>query len=172
MLNSCTSVKKKVGPATENWSEDTLKVSKTQKYVGSTEESWSKCYDKFKGHGKIVMLNLVKFKSIVDFTVIEVSDIQKGKTGKETDLYYKKLAENLLKKTNVGRILYYGQSQDFLIGPQDEKGDAIVLVEYDLIDAFVNFVESNAYQKITGHRKASLEDSRLLPASNFNIQEN
>jgi uncharacterized protein (DUF1330 family) len=118
------------------------------------------------------MLNLVKFKSIEDFTVIEVSDIQKGKTGKETDLYYKKLAENLLKKTNVGRILYYGQSQDFLIGPQDEKGDAIVLVEYDLIDAFVNFVESNAYQKITGHRKASLEDSRLLPASNFNIQEN
>jgi hypothetical protein len=36
----------------------------------------------------------------------------------------------------------------------------------------VNFVEDEAYQKITGHRKASLEDSRLLPASNFNIQEN
>ena len=66
LLNSCTSVKKKVNPATENRSEDTLKVSTPQKYIGSTEESWSKCYDKFKGHGKIVMLNLVKFKSIAD----------------------------------------------------------------------------------------------------------
>jgi uncharacterized protein (DUF1330 family) len=97
---------------------------------------------------------------------------KKAKQKKKPNLYYKKLAENLLKKTNLGRILYYGQSQDFLIGPQDEKWDAVVLVEYDSIDASVSFVEGEAYQKITGHRKASLEDSRLLPASNFNIQVN
>jgi uncharacterized protein (DUF1330 family) len=58
-----------------------------------------------------------------------------------------------------------------LIGPQDEKWDAVILVEYDSIEVFVNFVKSEAYQKITGHRKASLEDSRLLPASNVNIQD-
>jgi uncharacterized protein (DUF1330 family) len=58
-----------------------------------------------------------------------------------------------------------------LIGPQDEKWDAVILVEYDSIEVFVNFVESDAYQKITGHRKASLEDSRLLPASNFNLDK-
>ncbi|MFT4806527.1 MAG: hypothetical protein ACI9YE_003762, partial [Psychroserpens sp.] len=54
---------------------------------------------------------------------------------------------------------------------KDEKWDAVILVEYDSIEVFVNFVDSEAYQKIRGHRKASLEDSRLLPASNVNIQE-
>jgi uncharacterized protein (DUF1330 family) len=112
------------------------------------------------------MLNLVKYKPMADYTGIAVSNIQKDKTGKETYQYYKNQVEKILEKTKVGSILYYGESQDFLIGPKDEKWDAVILVEYDSIEVFVNFVDSEAYQKIRGHRKASLEDSRLLPASN------
>jgi uncharacterized protein (DUF1330 family) len=171
LLNSCTPKNKKVYSSTTNILEETSKVSTTQKYIGSTEESWNQCYDTFKGQGKIVMLNLLKYKTIADYTGIAVSNIQKDKTGKETYQYYKKQVEKIFEKTKVGNILYYGESQDFLIGPQDEKWDAVILVEYDSIEVFVNFVESEAYQKITGHRKASLEDSRLLPASNVNIQE-
>jgi uncharacterized protein (DUF1330 family) len=171
LLNSCTPKNKKINSTAKNLQEDTAKVSTTVKYIGSTEESWKHCYDTFKGHGKIVMLNLLKYKPIADYTGIAVSNIQKDKTGKETYQYYKKQVEKILEKTKVGNILYYGESQDFLIGPQDEKWDAVILVEYDSIEVFVNFVESEAYQKITGHRKASLEDSRLLPASNFNLDK-
>ena len=108
---------------------------------------------------------------MADYTGIAVSNIQKDKTGKETYQYYLKQVKKIFENTKVGNILYYGESQDFLIGPQDEKWDAVILVEYASLDAFVDFVKSEAYQKVTGHRKASLEDSRLLPASNVNIQE-
>ena len=171
LLNSCTPKNKKVYSSTTNILEETSKVSTTQKYIGSTEESWNQCYDTFKGQGKIVMLNLLKYKTIADYTGIAVSNIQKDKTGKETYQYYKKQVEKIFEKTKEGNILYYGESQDFLIGPQDEKWDAVILVEYDSIEVFVNFVKSEAYQKITGHRKASLEDSRLLPASNLNLDK-
>jgi uncharacterized protein (DUF1330 family) len=171
LLNSCTLKNKKVHSSAKNILEEISKVSTTQKYIGSTEESWNQCYDKFKGHGKIVMLNLLKYKTIADYTGIEVSNIQKDRTGKETYQYYKKQVEKIFKKTKVASILYDGESQDFLIGPQDEKWDAVILVEYNSKEVFVNFVESEAYQKITGHRKASLEDSRLLPTSNFNLDK-
>jgi uncharacterized protein (DUF1330 family) len=84
--------------------------------------------------------------------------------------YYLKQVEKIFENTKVGSILYYGESEDFLIGPQDEKWDAIILVEYASLDVFVDFVKSEAYQKIRGHRKASLEDSRLLPASNVTAE--
>ena len=171
LLNSCVSEKKEVDAAPKNLKEDTEKISTKQKYIRSTEESWNECYDTFKGQGKIVMLNLLKYKPMADYTGIAISNIQKDKTGKETYQYYKKQVEKILEKTKVGNILYYGESQDFLIGPKDEKWDAVILVEYDSIEVFVNFVESEAYQKIKGHRKASLEDSRLLPASNVTPNE-
>jgi uncharacterized protein (DUF1330 family) len=166
LLSSCISENKEVDAAPKNLKEDTAKISTKQKYIRSTEESWKHCYETFKGQGKIVMLNLLKYKPMAVYTGIAVSNIQKDKTGKETYQYYLKQVEKIFENTKVGNILYYGESQDFLIGPQDEKWDAVILVEYDSIEVFVNFVESEAYQKITGHRKASLEDSRLLPASN------
>ena len=171
LLSSCISENKEVDAAPKNLKEDTEKISTKQKYIRSTEESWNECYDTFKGQGKIVMLNLLKYKPMADYTGIAISNIQKDKTGKETYQYYKKQVEKIFEKTKAGKILYYGESQDFLVGPQDEKWDAIILVEYASIDVFVDFVKSEAYQKVTGHRKASLEDSRLLPASNFNVQE-
>jgi uncharacterized protein (DUF1330 family) len=171
LLNSCISENKEVDAAPKNLKEDSAKISTKQKYIGSTEESWKHFYETFKGQGKFVMLNLVKYKPMADYTGIEVSNIQKDKTGKETYQYYKNQVEKIFKKTKSGNILYYGESQDFLIGPQDEKWDAVILVQYASVDVFVNFVESEAYQKITGHRKASLEDSRLLPASNVNLDD-
>jgi uncharacterized protein (DUF1330 family) len=171
LLNSCVSEKKEVDAAPKNLKEDSAKVSTKQKYIGTTDASWKQCYDTFKGQEKIVMLNLLKYKSMADYTSIAVSNIQKDKTGKETYQYYLKQVEKIFENTKVGNILYYGESQDFLIGPQDEKWDAIILVEYASLDAFVDFVKSEAYQKVTGHRKASLEDSRLLPASNVTPNE-
>jgi len=166
LLNSCVSENKEVAAAPKNLKEDTAKISTKQKYIGTTDASWKQCYDTFKGQDKIVMLNLLKYKPMADYTGIAVSNIQIDKTGKETYQYYLKQVKKIFENTKVGNILYYGESQDFLIGPQDEKWDAVILVEYASLDAFVDFVKSEVYQKVTGHRKASLEDSRLLPASN------
>jgi uncharacterized protein (DUF1330 family) len=92
--------------------------------------------------------------------------IFKNMKWKKTYQCYLKLVENNFKKTKVGKILYYEGSQDFLIGPQDEKWDSVLLIEYDSFDDFVNVIRSEDYQKIKKLRAASLEDSILLPASN------
>ena len=84
LLNSCISENKEADAAPKNLKEDIAKISTKQKYIGSTEESWNQFYDTFKGQEKIVMLNLLKYKPIADYTGIAVSNIQKDKTGKET----------------------------------------------------------------------------------------
>jgi len=90
LLNSCVSENKEVAAALKNIKEDTPKINAKQKYIYSTDESWKQCSNTFKGQGKIVMLNLLKFKPMVDYTGIAVSNIQKDKTGKETYQYYLK----------------------------------------------------------------------------------
>ena len=90
LLNSCVSENKEVAAAPKNLKEDSAKISTKQKYIRSTDASWKQCYDTFKGQDKIVMLNLLKYKSMADYTGIAVSNIQKDKTGKETYQYYLK----------------------------------------------------------------------------------
>ncbi len=158
---------KQQDPINEDQLEVAQKVDTSQKFLMPTQETWNGIQETFKGRGKIAMLNLLRFKSIADYTGIEVSDVQEGKTGKETYQHYIKLVENILEGAKQGRILYFGQSQDFLIGPQNKKWDAVILVEYESVEDFVNFIQSDAYQQIAGHRAASLEDTRLLPTSAF-----
>ena len=84
LLNSCVSENKEVAATPKNLKEDTAKISTKQKYIGTTDASWKQCSNTFKGQGKIVMLNLLKFKPMADHTGVAVSNIQKDKTGKET----------------------------------------------------------------------------------------
>ena len=68
----------------------------------------------------------------------------------------------LLKKAG-SEIILRGFGGSFLIGPEDEKWDEILMVRYKSVSAFMNFARSEEYLKIAGHRNAALEDSRLLP---------
>jgi hypothetical protein len=50
-----------------------------------------------------------------------------------------------------------------LIGPVDEHWDAIMLVRQSSVSSFMDFESNKEYMKGIGHRTAALEDSRLLP---------
>ena len=50
-----------------------------------------------------------------------------------------------------------------LIGPPDERWDAVLLVRQRSVGDFMAFATNEGYVKILGHRTAALEDSRLLP---------
>ena len=50
-----------------------------------------------------------------------------------------------------------------VIGPVEERWDEVLLVEYPSVKAFLEMVNSDAYQSIVYHRTAALKDSRLIP---------
>ena len=134
------------------------------KYINATEANGKAFYLDYLQKGKIVMLNLLKFKSKGDYTNLELIQPQRPITGKEA---YKLYTDNTLEALNeIGsRILFYGESKHFLIGPESEKWDAVLLVEHPSVEKFMEFSQSKAYLNNVCHRTAGLEDSRLLPTT-------
>ena len=62
-----------------------------------------------------------------------------------------------------GELIFYGEGGPFLIGPEAERWDRVMLVRQKSPRSFVAFAENAAYLAGLGHRTAALTDSRLLP---------
>ena len=56
-----------------------------------------------------------------------------------------------------------GKGGKYLIGPQDEDWDVILLVKQSSVNTFMEFARNEKYLTGMGHRTAALQDSRLLP---------
>ena len=135
----------------------------TMNYIDPNPESGKIFYRDFNGKGKVVMLNLLKFRKFADYTGFKLIKPEKEISGKEAYQLYMKSILPILTKAG-SRILYFGKSQNFLIGPESQKWDAIILVEHQSVSKFMEFAQSGDYLKKAGHRKAAIEDSRLLPS--------
>ena len=66
-------------------------------------------------------------------------------------------------KHSGGEVLFYGQGGAYLIGPSDERWDAVMLVRQSSMESFLAFASNREYLAGMAHRTAALEDSRLLP---------
>tara|TARA_R110002049_G_scaffold33375_4_gene109762 strand:- start:20871 stop:21299 length:429 start_codon:yes stop_codon:yes gene_type:complete len=135
-----------------------------QKYINVNPESGKRFYQDFHAKGKIVMLNLLKFREKADYTnfsEIKPKDEIKGEEAYQ--VYLKKTLPELKKAGS--RIIYYGKSNNFLIGPESENWDAVLVVEHESVLKFMEFAQNKDYLKNAGHRTAALEDSRLLPST-------
>nr|WP_265595208.1 hypothetical protein [Verrucomicrobium sp. BvORR106] len=62
-----------------------------------------------------------------------------------------------------GDLLFMGKGGPFLIGPEDESWDLVMLVRHRSVETFLSFASNEAYLAGIGHRTAAIEDSRLLP---------
>ncbi|MDO6602463.1 DUF1330 domain-containing protein [Arenibacter palladensis] len=142
-----------------------------EKHLNANPESGKNFYQNFHDKGKIVMLNLLKFREKADYTNLEQLQPNKEICGEEAYLLYMEKTLPELKKAG-SRILYYGKSKDFLIGPEAEKWDAILLVEHESVVKFIEFAQNKDYLKNAGHRTAGLEDSRLLPSTEIKTTPN
>lgn len=133
-------------------------------YIEATFEAGKKFYLDFNQKGKIVMLNLLKFNNIANYKNLDTIKPNKDISGSEAYALYMDHTLPLLKKAG-SRILFHGSSSHFLIGPEHEKWDAILLVEHESVTKFMEFAKDKVYLKNIGHRTAALKDSRLLPIS-------
>jgi len=139
-----------------------------EKYIDATENTGKEFYLNFIQKGKIVMLNLLKFKPKADYTNSESLKPQNDISGEDAyKIYTNNITEELNK--NNSRTIFYGKSKSFLIGPEFEKWDAVLLVEHQSVETFIEFSKSQAYLDNVGHRTAALEDSRLLPTNEISI---
>lgn len=135
-----------------------------EKFIDANPEAGKEFYQNFHDKGKIVMLNMLKFKEIADYTDHESIKPPGEISGENAyQLYVEGILPELEKAGS--RIVYFGKSNSFLIGPSSVKWDAVLLVEHESVAKFMAFAQSPAYLQIAGHRKAGIEDSRLLPTS-------
>jgi len=112
--------------------------------------------------GSVVMLNLLRFRAIADYSAAPELMPGSAISGEEA---YRLYMEHTLPylKASSGEILFYGRGGDFFIGPDDERWDAAMLVRQSSVASFLAFASNPDYLAGIGHRTAALEDSRLLP---------
>ena len=97
--------------------------------------------------GKVVMLNLLKFK------------------GEEGAKSYDRYVENVSKilEERGARIIYAGKATELVVG--DKTWDAIILVEYPSRKVFVEMVNNPEYLKVQVDREQGLERTVLYATS-------
>jgi len=110
----------------------------------------------------IVMLNMLRFKTTADYSSFPLLAPANEITGLQAYKRYMKCVSPLLLKIG-SELLFSGNSAQYLIGPPEEKWDAVLLVKYQNKKQFLALVTDKEYLAISGHRTAALEDSRLLP---------
>ena len=133
---------------------------KRMNYLDATQEAGIDFYQKYHQKGKIHMLNLLKFRKNVDSAIL--SNVDNDLSGEEVYNQYLNLMDTMFRKAG-SKILYKGKGNSFLIGPESEKWDLILLVEHQTVSRFIALAQTEDYKAIEKYRHASLEDSRLLP---------
>lgn len=135
----------------------------TQTYLDVTQESGATFFSKGIT-GPIVMLNLMRFKEVADYSAHpEVAPLQPISGREAYELY---MAHTLpFLEASGGKVLFTGDAHNFLIGPQTERWDYVLIVRHKSPQVFMAFAQQPDYQTGIGHRTAALEDSRLLPIS-------
>lgn len=112
--------------------------------------------------GNIVMLNLLRFRETADYSTNPELMPTEPISGKQAYQLYIEHTLPFLTKSG-GEILFMGEGGDFLIGPTNERWDAVLLIKQNSVNSFIAFESNKDYMKGIGHRTAALADSRLLP---------
>lgn len=112
--------------------------------------------------GEVVMLNLLRFRDVADYSASP--DLMPNEPISGAEAYQKYIDHALpFLKNSGGDLLLLGKGGKYLIGPQEERWDLVMLVRQRSLSDFIAFASNQEYLAGMGHRTAALEDSRLLP---------
>lgn len=112
--------------------------------------------------GPVVMLNLLRFRPQADYS--RNPDLAPPTLISGRDAYDRYIRHTLpFLAASGGSVDFYGTGGPNLVGPDDERWDAVLMVRQASVAGFLAFATDEAYLAGVGHRTAALEDSRLLP---------
>jgi len=105
--------------------------------------------------GEVVMLNMLKFKAVADYSLSPELAPESEITGAQA---FQKYIEHTLPflHESGGELVFMGEGGSFLIGPLAEIWDMVLLVRQKSVQSFVEFASHEAYLKVLGHRTAAL----------------
>jgi len=108
------------------------------------------------------MLNLLRFRDVADYS--SNPELMPDEPISGAEAYQKYIDHTLpfLRKSG-GDIVFSGKGGRYLIGPQDERWDFVMLIRQKSLSDFMAFTSNQEYLAGLGHRTAALVDSRLLP---------
>ncbi len=112
--------------------------------------------------GPVVMLNLLNFRETADYSANPELDPGSPISGKEAYQRYMKAVKPLLAESGA-ELIFSGKGGQFLIGPEADGWDWVLLVRQRSVQDFLAFAQNLDYLAVAGHRTAALQDSRLLP---------
>jgi hypothetical protein len=134
-------------------------------YLDATEESAIELFSR-NITGEIVMLNLLRFRELADYSDFPDLAPENPISGRDAFQEYIDHTLPFLHETG-GDINFLGEGGKYFVGPQDERWDLAMLIRQASLDSFMAFATNEAYLAGIGHRGASLEDSRLLPLQEY-----
>ena len=108
--------------------------------------------------GPVVMLNMLRFREKAEYPA---GSAHAPCSGREAYLRYTKEAARHFDPLG-GKLVWLGQVERVLIGPEDERWDEVFLAQYPSRRLFLQMVTNPDYLAITIHRDAALADSRLI----------
>ena len=110
------------------------------------------------------MLNLLRFREVADYSASPELAPETAISGAAAFERY--IAHTLpYLRESGGELMFVGAGGSFLIGPEDERWDMVMLVRQKSVESFLAFASNAGYLAGLGHRTAAIEDSRLLPLS-------
>ena len=111
---------------------------------------------------EVVMLNLLRFREVADYSASPELAPENPVSGAEAyDRYIAHTLPHL--RRSGGDLLFMGEGGPWLIGPEGERWDRMLLVRQKSVEAFMAFATDEGYLAGIGHRTAALADARLFP---------
>ena len=130
-------------------------------YLEPTQESGREFFSRDM-QGSVVMLKLMRFRPVADDSAHPALAPAAPISGEAAYRLYMLHMLPFLEASG-GEVLFHGKGGPFLIGPENERWDAAMLVRQSSVESFLAFASNHDYLSGVGHRTAALEDSRLLP---------
>jgi uncharacterized protein (DUF1330 family) len=139
----------------------TPKQPMTGRYLEVSEEAGVALFSR-QIEGPITMLNLLRFRDVADYS--QSPELMPPAPISGVEAFQKYIDHTLpLLEQSGGELVFLGEGGTYLIGPQEERWDLVMLVRQNSLSNFMAFASNQAYLAGLGHRTAALEDSRLLP---------
>ncbi len=112
--------------------------------------------------GPITMLNLLRLREVADYSASPELAPAAPISGREAFDRYIDHTLPYLTATG-GDLAYLGEGGDYLIGPEGEGWDLVMLVRQSSVADFLSFASNKGYLAGLGHRTAAVRDSRIVP---------
>lgn len=132
-------------------------------FANPTREQFKAMYG-LSGNQSVHMLNLLRFLDHAEYGPADPERDSAQVSGRDAYQRYSAEAEPILRSVG-GTLIWVGQPRTMFIGPSDEVWSLAFVACYPTVQAFIDMVKSEAYQRAARHRTAGIMDSRLVVCS-------